>query len=111
MHTVESLAHKSKKELCEIKGISDNKVEKLQAIGKKRETKEKGKERKKSSSNRLTTALHCTALILTASFLFDFPRSLLLNSLVYCPHGFHDGYCDSGEPSGEDNDSHRVQGP
>ncbi len=32
VHTVESLAHKSKKELCEIKGISDAKVEKLQQV-------------------------------------------------------------------------------
>ena len=32
VHTVESLAHKSKKELCVIKGISENKVEKLQQI-------------------------------------------------------------------------------
>merc|ERR1739847_176738 len=38
-------------------------------------------------------------------------RKVTSHCLVYCPHGFHDGYCDSGEPSGEDNDSHRVQGP
>ena len=32
VHTVECLAHMSKKELCAIKGISENKVEKLQQV-------------------------------------------------------------------------------
>ena len=32
VHTVECLAHLSKKELCQIKGISENKVEKLQQV-------------------------------------------------------------------------------
>lgn len=36
VHTIEHLAHASKKQLAEIKGLSDAKVDKMQAVGKLR---------------------------------------------------------------------------
>ena len=53
MHTVEGLAHASKKALKDIKGLSEMKVEKLKAAGASRATPNLGTPRRNVFSRRL----------------------------------------------------------